>query len=61
MNTHEFGLCPYKPAKRDARGIKALRDSYPNLAIQPGLVIAPTEKFLKISDHDYALPWNTIW
>lgn len=46
------------PAKRDARGIIAFRDSYPRLDIQPGLVIAPTEKWLKISDTDYAMPWN---
>ena len=49
-----------QPTKRDARGMKALRDSYPNLDIQAGLVIAPTNTFLKISDDDFALPWNTI-
>ena len=47
-------------SRRDARGIRAFRDSYPTLAIQPGLVIAPTEKFMKISDNDYAMPWNMI-
>ncbi len=47
-----------QPSRRDARGIKALRDSYPALNIQPGLVIAPTRKFLKLSDDDYAMPWN---
>lgn len=49
-----------QPTKRDARGIKALRDSYPKLNIQPGLVIAPTEKVQKISDDDYAMPWNAM-
>ncbi|GJL65357.1 MAG: ATPase [Nitrospirales bacterium] len=49
-----------QPAKRDARGIKALRDSYANLDIQPGLVIAPTDKFQKISEDDYAMPWNAV-
>ena len=49
-----------QPTKRDARGIKAFRDSYPTLDIQAGLIIAPTDKFLKISDDDFAIPWNTI-
>ena len=47
-----------QPSRRDARGIKALRDSYPALNIQSGLVIAPTRKFLRLSDDDYAMPWN---
>ncbi|GJL54400.1 MAG: ATPase [Nitrospirales bacterium] len=49
-----------QPARRDARGIKAFRDSYPNLDIQPGLVIAPADRFQKISEDDYAMPWNVI-
>ena len=49
-----------QPTKRDARGMKALRDSYPKLDIQAGLVIAPTDKFLKISEEDFAMPWNTV-
>lgn len=48
-----------QPTRSDVRGIKALRDSYPTLAIQPGLVIAPTQKFLKLSDDACAMPWNT--
>jgi len=47
-----------QPTRRDARGIKALRDSYPTVDIQPGLVIAPTQKFLRLSDDDCAMPWN---
>lgn len=47
-----------QPTRRDARGIKALRDSYPALAIQPGLVIAPTQRSLKLSDEACAIPWN---
>ena len=49
-----------QPTKRDAQGMKALRDSYPKLDIQPGLVIAPTDRFLKISEDAFAIPWNTI-
>ena len=48
-----------QPSKRDARGIKALRDSYPTLDIQPGLVIAPTQKLLRLSADDCAMPWKT--
>jgi predicted AAA+ superfamily ATPase len=47
-----------QPARRDARGIKALCDSYPALTIQPGLVIAPTRKALRLSDEACAMPWN---
>lgn len=47
-----------QPTKRDVRGIQAFRDSYPKLNIQAGLVIAPTNQFLKISDNDFSIPWN---
>ena len=47
-----------QPSRRDARGIKALRDSYPAMDVQPGLIIAPTQKFLQLSERDYAMPWN---
>ncbi|VAW75735.1 ATPase [hydrothermal vent metagenome] len=47
-----------QPARRDVRGIKALRNSYPAMDIQPGLVIAPTRKFMKLSDDAWAMPWN---
>ena len=49
-----------QPTKRDAQGMKALRDSYPKLDIQPGLVIAPTDRFLKISEEAFAIPWNSV-
>lgn len=49
-----------QPSRRDVRGIKALRDSYPALDVQPGLIVAPTQKFLKLSDYDHAMPWNTL-
>lgn len=45
-------------SRRDARGIDAFRKTYPNQNIAPGLVIAPTERLLKISDLDFAMPWN---
>ncbi len=48
-----------QPGPRDARGIRALRDSYPDRDIQPGLVLAPTQKSLRLSDQVWAMPWNT--
>jgi len=47
-----------KVSRTDARGIKAFRESYPNLKVAPGLVIALCERMEKISEFDYALPWD---
>ena len=46
------------PGRNDTRGISAFRETYPGIDIQPGLVIAPTDKILKISDNDYTVPYN---
>lgn len=48
------------PARRDTVGISAFRKTYPNHKIASGLVICPCEKFIKISEQDYALPWDTL-
>lgn len=47
-----------KPTNGDTSGITAFRASYPKLDIAPGLVICLIEKPLKISERDFALPWN---
>ncbi|MCU0723788.1 MAG: ATP-binding protein, partial [Planctomycetes bacterium] len=47
-----------RPSKRDARGIAALRETYPRLRIAPGLVMAPVERLEKLSESDFALPWD---
>lgn len=47
------------PTKKDVRGITAFRKTYPNLKIAPGLIICPCEKFVKISENNYALPWDS--
>lgn len=47
-----------RPSRRDTSGITAFRKTYPGLNIMPGLVIAPTDKILKISDEDYTVPYN---
>jgi len=46
------------PSRRDISGISAFRKRHPNLAIEPGLVIAPMERPVQLSDTDYALPWD---
>jgi hypothetical protein len=46
------------PSRADTTGITAFRKSYPHLRIAHGLVIAPTEKVLQLSDQDWAIPWD---
>ena len=48
------------PSRDDTKSITAFRKTYPKLNISPGLVICPTENFHKISENDYALPWDTL-
>jgi predicted AAA+ superfamily ATPase len=48
------------PTKKDVKGITAFRKTYPNLKIASGLVICSCEKFVKISENDYALPWDSV-
>jgi uncharacterized protein len=48
------------PSRIDATGIAAFRKTYPGRDVQPGLVIAPARAMARISDHDYALPWNLV-
>ena len=47
------------PGKKDTAGITAFRKTYTHRPIAPGLVICPCQKFIKISESDYALPWDT--
>ncbi|MBE7463679.1 MAG: ATP-binding protein [Planctomycetes bacterium] len=48
-----------RPQRHDVSGIKAFRETYPHLKIERGLVIAPCERMLQITEQDYALPWDT--
>lgn len=48
------------PSRDDTKSITACRMTYPRLNMSPGLVICPTENFYKISENDYALPWDTL-
>jgi hypothetical protein len=47
------------PTVGDVTGITAFRKAYPKLRIADGLVICSCERFLKISESDYALPWDS--
>jgi predicted AAA+ superfamily ATPase len=45
-------------SRTDARGIKAFREAHPDLNVAPGLVVAPCEAFNRISEEDFAMPWD---
>lgn len=47
-----------QPSRYDTRGFLAFREAYPGLKVAPGLVIAPIERQLQLSESDYAVPWD---
>ncbi len=47
-----------KPTNGDTRGIAAFWATYPDLNVAPGLVICPTDRMLRLSENDCALPWD---
>jgi DNA/RNA-binding domain of Phe-tRNA-synthetase-like protein len=49
-----------QPCRRDASGFGAFRKTYPHLDVAPGLVICPCEALRRISEEDYALPWDAL-
>lgn len=48
------------PSRKDTVGIAAFRKTHPEQNIAPGLVICPCREFVRISDRDYAIPWDSI-
>ncbi len=48
------------PNIRSASGIKAFRNTYRNIRIAKGLIIAPVEEFYRLTDDVFVLPWDTI-
>lgn len=48
------------PSRHALSGIRAFRKTYPHLKIAPGLVVCPCERFRKISNRDYLMPWDAI-
>ncbi len=49
-----------QPSGADARGLRAFSAAYRQSRISPGLVISPTGAFARISENDYALPWDVL-
>jgi predicted AAA+ superfamily ATPase len=47
-----------RPSRRDTSGLSAFRKRHQQLNIAHGLILAPIEQPLQLSDHDYALPWD---
>lgn len=46
------------PTRRDARGFGAFREAYPGLDVAPGLVLAPCDGRIRLTETDVALPWD---
>ena len=49
-----------RPSRKHARGIRSLREHYPNQEIAPGLIMAPTERFEQVTENDYIAPWDMV-
>jgi len=48
------------PGRSDLRGIRAFRETYPDLDIAPGLVICPASRPLRLARQEYAMPWDLV-
>ncbi len=48
------------PSRRDTSGLSAFRKRHSELNVEKGLVLAPIERPLQLSENDYALPWDVI-
>lgn len=51
--------CKTSVSKKDARGIEAFYENYPNAKIAPGLILYTGDYPLHISKNCIALPWNS--
>lgn len=47
-----------RPTRHDASGVRAFRETYPRLNIATGVVLAPVESVIRLSDRDFAVPWD---
>lgn len=50
--------CKTRPSKVDARGIRAFRETYPNLKLAPGLLICATDTIFPLSEDCFAIPFD---
>jgi len=46
------------PSRRDTSGIFAFRQRYPDMVVEKGLILAPVERAIPLSENDYAVPWD---
>ena len=46
------------PTRGDTSGISAFRRQYQDIPIERGLVLAPVERPIPISENDYTIPWD---
>jgi uncharacterized protein len=49
-----------RPNRSDARGIQAFRNANPHLKVAQGLIVAPAEDKMQITDLDWVLPWDSV-
>lgn len=49
-----------QPSRNDARGFRAFREAYPDRQIGPGLVLAPCAGRIRLTEEDWALPWDLL-
>ncbi len=49
-----------RPSRGDTSGITAFRKTYPGLRVAKGLVVAPCERLLPLSENDFAMPWDAV-
>ncbi len=48
------------PEKRDARGLKAFRSTYPHLDIAKGLIISASDTVYPLDEETLVVPWNVF-
>lgn len=51
--------CKTSVSKKDARGLKAFYETYPNARVAPGLILYTGDYPLKIDPNIIAVPWNS--
>ena len=47
-----------RPSRKDTQGISSFRAAYPKLRVAPGAVVCPCEQITKLSENDWAVPWD---
>ncbi len=49
-----------RPSRGDTSGITAFRKTYPQLRVEKGPVVAPSETMIPLSESDFAMPWDAV-